>query len=131
VLAGATGGAALAYSINDQSVASDFWSQILTVVGLSALPIVVVAMRIPAYAAEEWRPIATVAVFAAFVIVLVVFAVSMHQLAQVVPEGEAPPQPSDVSLYVACIGTGLILAAVACSVVISFFEQFGSMEPRR
>ena len=128
-MAGAAGGWLLANSVDDQSVASDFWSQILTIVGLSALPIVVVAIRVPAYATPRWRAIATVAVFAAFVIVLIVFAISMHQLAQVVPEGQAPPQPSDASLYGACIGTGLILAAVALGVVIAFFEPFGSMEP--
>jgi asparagine N-glycosylation enzyme membrane subunit Stt3 len=129
-LAGGVGGWILADSIDHQSVASDFWSQILTIVGLSALPIVVVAMRVPAYATPRWRAIAAVAVLAAFAIVLVVFAIAMHQVAQVVPEGEPPPQPSDASLYVACIGTGLILAAVACGVVIAFFEPFGSMEPR-
>jgi hypothetical protein len=105
------------------------WSQLLTIVGLSALPIVVVAMRVPAYATAEWRTISAVAVFAAFVIVLTVVGISIHQIAQVVPQNQASPQPSDAALYVACIGTGLILAAVACGVVIAFFEPFGSMEP--
>jgi hypothetical protein len=68
--------------------------------------------------------------FPAFVMVLVVFAISMHELATVAPEGKSPPPPNDASLYVACIGTGLILAAVACGVVIALFEPFGSMEPR-
>jgi hypothetical protein len=62
-LVGAIGCWILAASADDQPIASDFWSQILTVVGLSALPIVVVAMRVPAYATPKWRAIAAVSVF--------------------------------------------------------------------
>ena len=49
-----------------------------------------------------------------------------------VPErrsGWSPEPPGVVGLFVTCIGTGVILAAVACGVVIAFFQESGSMEP--
>jgi hypothetical protein len=128
---GALGGWLLADSVKDQAIASDFWKQILTTVGLSALPIVVVAMRVPAYATAKWRALSAIAVLLAFALVLIVFAISMHEIARVVPEGESPPQPDDASLFAACIGTGLILTAVVTGVVVAFFEEFGSMEPQQ
>jgi hypothetical protein len=122
---GIVGGAALAWSVKDQAIDSDFWKQILTVVGLSALPIVVVAMRVPAYATAKWRRLSAIAVLLAFALVLVVVGISMYEIARVAS------QPGDASLFVACIGTGLILAAVAAGVVVAFFEDSGSMESRK
>jgi len=92
-------------------------------------------VRVPAYATAGWRKASAIAVLVAFALVLVVVGISMHEIARVVPEGmsqdgNSQQQPSDFVLYVGCIGTGLVLASVAAGVVVAFFEEFGSMEPR-
>ncbi len=102
----------------------------MTIDGLSALPHVVVAMRAPSYATEGWREVSTAAIVFAFLLVLAIVGVCMHELARVVPAGGSPDPPGVVGLFVTCVGTGVILAAVACGVVIAFFQESGSMEPQ-
>jgi len=126
---GVGAGVSLGLSLRGEPVASAFWSQVMTIVGLSALPLVVVAMRAPSYATERWRQVSTAAIVLAFLVVLAIVGVCMHELARVVPDGRAPEPPGVVGLFVTCIGTGVILAAVACGVVIAFFQESGSMEP--
>jgi hypothetical protein len=86
-------------------------------------------MRAPSYATEGWRQISTAAIVLAFFVVLAIVGSCMHELARVVPAGQTPDPPSAVALFTTCIGTGIILAAVACGVVIAFFQESGSMEP--
>ena len=126
---GGGAGVILALSLRGEPIASAFWSQAMTIVGLSALPLVVVAMRAPSYATEGWRQLSTAAIVLAFLVVLAIVGACMHELARVVPEGRPPEPPAVGALLVTCVGIGVILAAVACGVVIAFFQESGSMEP--
>jgi hypothetical protein len=80
-------------------------------------------MRPSSYATGGWRQVSTAAIMPAFLVVLAIVGVCTHELARVVPEGWSPEPPAVVGLFVTCIGTGVILAAVACGVVIALFKS--------
>jgi len=123
---GLVGGLALAVSLDGDTIDRGFWTQLLTITGVSALPLVGIAVRAPAYGTAHWRWPATAATIFAFVVVLAVIGTCLHQIATVAPEGQTPKEPDLALLVVACGGAGMVLAAVACGAVADFFGQ--SME---
>src|SRR4051812_25732788 len=63
-LLGVAGGFALAESLDGKSLDRGFWGQLLTITGLSALPLVGLAARAPAYTGEKlWSACLAVAAF--------------------------------------------------------------------
>ncbi|HWT92541.1 MAG TPA: hypothetical protein VN238_06065 [Solirubrobacteraceae bacterium] len=127
-LLGGGAGALLAWSLKDEHIVAEFWKQIITLVGVTTLPIVAVAMRTPGYATERWRLFSAVAVPAVLVLVFAVIGLSLHELAQFVKKDEMPSEPSEFSLFAVCIGAGVVVAGTAAGVVIAFFEKYGTME---
>ncbi len=119
-----------AYTVDHQPVNSDLWKWLLATSGLTALPLVGVAMRAPAYQSAHWRWDTAIAVIAAFLIVIAVIGICLHEIAAAPPDTASPgapaPKPENVNfwrLHIASAGTGLILAALACGVVLDFFKK--------
>ena len=126
---GIGGGLFLAGELAGRRVSSDFWKTVLTLAGVSVLPLVVLGMRAPTFATTRWREWSTVGVIAGFVVAMLVAGTCLYEIARVVPEGAQPPVADGLRVRVACGGLGAIIAAIACGVVTDFFTDRPSMEP--
>jgi len=128
LLIGAIGGIVLASSVHGQKLDTGFWSQIITVTGVSALPLVAIAIRAPASALARWRTSSAIAVGVSFVLVLAIVGVCLDEIAPYIGKDAEPSTPSDGHVYFACTGMGVVLAAVASGVVADFFKDRGGFD---
>jgi hypothetical protein len=125
---GAGGGLWLASMLHGKELDSDFWKQILTITGVSALPLIAVAIRTPASAFRNWRTVSALTVFGGFLAVLMIVGICLYEMAPFLADKQHPTVASGGALYAACIGVGLVLAAVAAGVVGDFFMAHGGFE---
>lgn len=126
VAVGLAGGVALAASLDGSKVLqSAYWSEVLKVAGLSAVPLVAIAVRLPrASGSTGWERPARVMVFLAFPLVVGTIGICINRLAQMPKDGA---DPSDTLLYITSIGLGLTLAAVAVGVTADVLDK---IDPR-
>jgi hypothetical protein len=122
-------GFVFAVHTDHQPVSADLWKQLLTIAAITALPLVVIGMRAPAYHSHLWRWITAIAVIVAFLIVMTVIGICLYEIATARPAtapgstpAAAPENVNGTRLRIACAGTGVILAALACGVVLEFFK---------
>ena len=115
-------GVVLGLSMNgSKTVSASYWAEILKVAGVSALPLVALAVRMPRTSGSaQWTSFATVLVFLAFPIALLVICVCLNRIALGAKDGE---DPHDVYLFVTAIGAGLVLAAVAVRVAADVLDK--------
>jgi hypothetical protein len=126
---GIGGGLVLAGELDGRPLSTDFWKTALTLTGVSVLPLVVLGMRAPGFAATHWREWSTVCVIAGFVVAMLVLGACLYEIGRVVPQGQQPPEPDWLRLRVVCGGAGAIIAGIACLVVTDFFMGRQTMEP--
>jgi hypothetical protein len=123
---GAFLGVVLGWTLKGHTVTSDFWKQLGTIAGVATVPVVVLGMRGPAFAAgREWQLESAVGVVAGFSVVTGTLGICLFETAQYTVKDATPATPSTALLLIACAGTGITLAALALGVVLSFFQPTG------
>jgi hypothetical protein len=122
VVVGLVGGIALATNLDQtQVVQQSYWSELLKVAGVSALPLVAVAVRLPrASKKTNWEKPARILVFIAFPVALLTIGICLYEVATTDKNGV---DPGDFLVWVSAIGTGLILAAVAIGVMADVLDK--------
>jgi hypothetical protein len=119
---GFLGGLVLGLSLGgDEVIQSSYWTQLLTVSGVAALPLVAIAVRLPrASGTTGWEKPARIAVFCAFPLVLAEIVLCLNRVA-VTPKDGA--NPGDFFPIASGVGVGLILAAVAVGVAADVLDK--------
>jgi hypothetical protein len=117
-----TGKSVLDVSLSDgTTVMQSYWSELLKVAGVSALPLVAIAVRIPrAGSGTGWQPLARGLVFIAFPVAIGTIAICLNRVGVTPKDGANPP---DALLYLTGAGTGLILAAVALGAAADVLDK--------
>ncbi len=122
LLVGLVGGIALALSLTgDQVVQGSYWSELLKVVGVAALPLVALAVRFPRTSGKAtWSKSARKLVLVAFPIALGTIGLCLNRVAETPKDGADAP---DLLLYLSGAGAGLVLAAVAVGVAADVLDK--------
>jgi hypothetical protein len=125
---GLVGGLILGLTLaGDDVIQSTYWTQLLTVSGISALPLIAVAVRLPrASGGTGWERPARISVFLAFPLVVGIIVLCLDRVAVTPKDGANPP---DAFPIVTGIGIGLILAAIAIGVAADVLDKIDT-EPK-
>lgn len=111
-----------------EKVSSSYWSELLKVVGVSALPLVAVAVRLPRSAAPQgWRRWTGLLVLAALPLTLLIIGVCLNGAARTPKDGGDAPY---AAIYISAMGCGVILAAVAVGVAADVLDQIDAEPPQ-
>jgi MFS-type transporter involved in bile tolerance (Atg22 family) len=125
---GGIAGGILAGALDGKTLTSDYWDKLLTITGVSALPLVAVAVLVIRARLTERRtnPVAfwggsiLLGGMVAFIVVLVVIMICLYEM---VTTPEAGKVAGSLPLWVATLGAGLTLGAVAASVAAAALDK--------
>jgi hypothetical protein len=131
---GGIAGGILAGKLDGKTLTSVYWDKLLTITGVSALPLVAVAVLVIRARLNERRtnPVAfwggsiLLGGLIAFMVVLVVIMICLYEM---VTTPEAGKVAGGFSLWVATLGAGLSLGAVAASVAAAALDKIDDDPP--
>ena len=122
VVVGVGLGVVLGISLSgSKAVQGSYWSELLKVAGVSALPLVAIAVRLPRASGNTgWEKPARLLVFVAFPLVVGTIVLCLNRIAVTPKDGV---NPADWLLIASGAATGLILAAVAVGVAADVLDK--------
>jgi hypothetical protein len=125
---GFVGSMILAISLGDKTLPTTYWDKLLTITGVAALPLVAMAVLVLRGVTKEgpryWGKWIFVGGLIAFAIALTVILICLYELVTTPAAGK---KPGASALWVATLGTGLTLGAVAASVAAAALDKIDEL----